>query len=493
VSLQVRLTLTYTILVAATLTAFSFVLYASLRQNLEFEMDRRLQVRASQVELTLLPSGNALRAEDLAAARLSLAPLATLNAPSLYVQVLDRSVRVVARSDNLGGESLPIDTAGVQAALAGRRVFNDVTAAEDEPVRILSIPISIEGTIEGVLQVGQSRQPLQDAMAGLRQQLQLLGLTALAVAGAVGWLVAHRGLRPLRDMGQQAILITARRNFRERLRAGRARDEVGGLAATINGLLATVDQTLETHREFVADASHELRNPLLAIRTNLDLLDRVIDPVERAECVREAREQVARMSRLVADLLLLARTESGQLVELRPVALTPLVAQVVHDARRRTVGQEITTTKLEEVEVRADEGRLAQILTNLLENAFRHTPAGGTVSVDAGRRAGWAYVRVSDNGEGIAAEDLPNIFQRFYRGRASNPSDGSTGLGLAIVKHLVEAHGGQVAVQSELGNGTSFTVWLQLQPAAQEVSAEVADDIAMSGSTPGQPALVVPE
>lgn len=461
-SLQVRLTLTYSFLAAVILTVFAIILHTTMRNNLESEMDRRLQVRANQVELTMWPSGGSLRAEDLtSSARLSLAPLAALNAPNLYVQVLDQDGRVVARSDNLQGETLPIDAPSVRSALAGARILHDVTVEDDEQaVRILNVPISLDGSIIGVLQVGQSRQPLQEAMAGLRTQLQLLGVSALAIAGLAGWLVAHRGLRPLRDMAQQAETITVQRNFRRRLRVGQRTDEVGALAATINGLLSTVDQTLQTHREFVADSSHELRNPLLAIRTNLDLLDRVGGRAQRTECIREAREQVARISRLVSDLLVLARTEAEQVVEQRSVALRPLVARVLHETRQRADGRHIRAVKTESIAVLGDEERLGQILGNLLDNALKHTPPGGTISVGARGREGWACVTVADNGEGIAPEDLPRIFERFYRSGTGHAGNDGTGLGLAIVKHLTEAHGGRVTVESELGLGSRFTIWL---------------------------------
>lgn len=480
-SLQLRLTLTYSVLVAGILTAFAIVLYTTMRQNLESEMDRRLQIRASQVELTILPSGGSLRAEDLTSARLSLAPLAALNAPNLYVQVLERNGQVVARSDNLQGETLPIDGRSLRSALAGARVLHDVTIEEDQVVRILNVPINIDGGVVAVLQVGQSRQPLQEAMAGLRRQLQILGVSALAFAGVAGWFVAYRGLRPLRDIAQQASAITAQRNFRRRLRAWRGKDEIGVLTTTINQLLATVDQTLQTHREFVADSSHELRNPLLAIRTNLDLMDRVANKEQRAECVREAREQVARMSRLVADLLVLARIEAGQVVEPRPIALRPLVARTLHEVRQRATGQHVRAAKLEPIEVLGDDRRLAQVLGNLLDNALRHTPSGGTITLSARSREGWACLTVADNGEGIAPKDLPHIFERFYRGGTGHPGDGSTGLGLAIVKHLTEAHGGRTTVESEFGRGSRFTIWLPLlRDTSSNDSKPVADPAALS-------------
>ena len=460
-SLRLRLTLTYSLLVALILGVFGTVLYATMRQNLEAEMDRRLQVRASQVELTIWPGTRSLTPDDITAAKLDLSPLADLDAPNIYVQVLDRHGQVVATSESLRGAALPIDEPSLAAARAGKRTLSTVVTDDDRTIRILSVPIAVASNVVGVLEVGQSRQSLQETMLGLRTLLLLLGGAALLVSGLVGWLVAHTGLRPLSTISAHAAEIAQRRDFTRRLDLAERRDEVGQLARTIDTLLATVEDTLRTHREFVADTSHELRNPLLAIRTNIELLDRLTDRAERAACRQEAREQVERMSRLVSDLLLLARVESGQLVERRPVALRPLVQDVARVAQGRATGQHLRVEAPVDVELLADEGRLAQVLTNLVDNALRHTPAGGTVTLRLDTQDSWARLAVADTGEGIAPEHLPHVFDRFYRADQARkqPSDG-TGLGLAIVKHLAEAHGGWVTAESRPGQGSCFTVWL---------------------------------
>jgi signal transduction histidine kinase len=467
-SLRSRLTLTYSGLVALLLIVFSAVLYTTTQQALEWEMDQRLQVRASQVQLTIWPGTRSLTSEDLTSARLNLAPLAALNAPNVYVQVVGKLGQVIAKSESLDDESLPIDSAALASALAGTRVLSDVLHEPDHAIRILSVPINVEGNIVGVLQVGQSRRPLQETMANLRTQLQVLGAAALALAALLGWFVAHHGLRPLGAMSRQAETITARRDFSQRLDSGRRDDEVDQLAVTINQLLATVEETLQSHREFLADTSHELRNPLLAIRTNLELISRIPDENSREECLHEAREQVDRMSRLVSDLLLLARVEAAQVIEQKPVAVRPLLDSVAGEARRRSQGQEVRMLAGDATTVLGDEGRLAEVFTNLVDNALKHTPPGGSVVLHSEYQDGWVRVRVRDDGEGIAGEDLPHVFERFYRGSRRGPQDGGAGLGLAIAKHLTEAHGGHVTVRSEPGQGAEFTVLL---PAYQNASS----------------------
>jgi two-component system OmpR family sensor kinase len=321
-------------------------------------------------------------------------------------------------------------------------------------------------------------------MLGLRTQLLLLGAIALLVSALVGGLVAHTGLRSLTTISAQAAAIAAQRDFRRRLNLGERQDEVGQLARTVDSLLDTVEDTLRTHREFVADTSHELRNPLLAIRTNIELMDRLTDRAARAECRQEARQQVERMSRLVSDLLVLAQVEAGQLVERRPVALRPVVERAARKAEARARGQQIGLEIAADVELLGDEDRLAQVLDNLVANALRHTPAGAAVTLRLETQEGWACLIVADTGEGIPAEHLPHDFERFDRADKARPRPGGgTGLGLAIVRHLAEAHGGHVTAESAPGQGSRFTVWLPLRPGAAPSASAFAGTRSRSMTT----------
>jgi signal transduction histidine kinase len=204
----------------------------------------------------------------------------------------------------------------------------------------------------------------------------------------------------------------------------------------------------------------------------MELLDRLTDRAARAECRQEARQQVERMSRLVSDLLVLAQVEAGQLVERRPVALRPLVERAARAATARARGQRIALAIDADAELLGDEDRLAQVLDNLVNNALRHTPPGGVVTLRLEAQESCARLIVADTGRGIAAEHLPHVFERFYRAdKARARPGGGTGLGLAIVKHLAEAHGGWVTAESVPGQGTRFTVWLPLRPAGAAAPA----------------------
>jgi signal transduction histidine kinase len=457
-SLRLRLILTYCGCIALLMLVFGGILYTTMQHSLQAEMDRRLRVRASEVELTIWPGSTTLTPQAISAANLNLAPLDELNAPGLYVQILDAGGNVVAASSTVLTGALLAPAAGVDAALHGDVWLGTAGPGGGRSLRLLMQPIRSGSTAIGVLEVGQSRQPLLQTLTDLRTLLLVVGSVALAGGALACWLITQRGLRRLTMVSAAAAEIAAQRDFTRRLPAGDYRDEVGQLSRTINDLLATVDQLLRRHREFLADTSHELRNPLLAVRTDLDLLNRIDDPEARQDCLDEARQQVERMSRLVADLLLLARTESGQVIEQRPVDLAALLRRVTADASGYAAERTVTLGALTQTTVQGDEGRLYQVLTNLVQNAAQHTGRGGRIALSLAHESGWAAITVADDGEGILPEHLPRIFERFYR---ADPHGGhGSGLGLAIVKHLVEAHGGHITVESTVGAGSRFTVWL---------------------------------
>ncbi len=462
-SLRLRLTLTYGVVLIVVVGLFAGVLFVSLQRALSAEMDRRLQVRASQVELTIWPGSGPLKREELTSAHLDLSPVEALKAPSVYVQVLDPFGEVIAHSSNLNDMALPVETNGLNKALLGESSFGDTFAEDDHPVRMLSVPVRVGSEVVGILQVGQSRQPLRDTLEDLSRLLLILGAGAVGAAGLICWLVADRALRPLHLIADRAAVIAARRDFGSRVEAVRQRDEVGKLAQTVNDLLDTVEDTLRQHREFVADASHELRNPLLALQANIEVLPRIEDETAQAECLADARDQTQRLARLVQDLLLLARAEANQLLEFDAVSLSEVLQRAAYEASLRAGDRAVKIDRCEDIQILGDRIRVTQMLNNLVDNALRHTRSDGTITLSLWRENNWAVLEVADDGEGIAEEDLPRIFDRFFRAAHARSDQRGAGLGLAIVKHLAEAHGGSITVSSEPGRGSSFSIRLPLE------------------------------
>jgi signal transduction histidine kinase len=347
---------------------------------------------------------------------------------------------------------------------------------------VLTSPVLARGTsgpVVGILAVGQSRQEISDTMEELRVILIGMGLVAIVLSGVIGFAAAHQGLQPLRNFARQAAALAGRRDFGTPLKVAPGGDEVANLGKTINQLLATVDETLRTHREFLADTSHELRNPLLALRTNIELMSRIPDEEGRAECQRESLEQVERLSRLVSELLTLAQIEIGLVIEESPVNLVRLIERVAGDYQKVAPERSIITVINDELTVLGDEHRLTQVLSNLVDNAIKYTDTDGKIVISLQREGNSAVVAVRDTGEGISPTHLPLIFNRFYRVHKAGPRAAQgTGLGLSIVKHLVEAHGGSVEVTSTPDIGSTFRVILPLPeqsaiaPAWQPVAAQ---------------------
>jgi len=351
-------------------------------------------------------------------------------------------------------------------------------------MRMCYVPVVVKkGKPVVSVEVAQSLTDVDKTLERLRLAL-ILGIPfALLLAGAGGRLLASRALEPVDRITQMARSISAT-DLSRRINLGR-QDELGRLAGTFDEMIDRLERAFQEQRQLTADVSHELRSPLTVLEAQTTLaLRRSRNAAEYRQVLASVQEEVERMSVMVNQLLMLARADAGQ----EPVIRQPLcvadVAQPVVDGMRPLVGQKGVHLDLDadpNVWIQGDPDRLRQLLLNLLDNALRHTPAGGRVDVRVARVRERAVLAVADTGEGIAAEDLPHIFQRFYRGdRARHRGMGNSGLGLAIAKWVVEAHGGRIDVSSTPGCGATFTVTL---PVSAAVTGEPRPDPVFTGAT----------
>ncbi len=382
---------------------------------------------------------------------------------------------------NLQGESLlradpsaPYDPEAFAQAAQGARLFTTVQW-EGEPVRVLSRPFPSQGPIAGVVQAPYPLTEINRAMAGMNQALLILLPIALLSAGMGGALLTDRVLRPVRRLSWTAAQIGAQ-DLSERLPV-EGDDEFSTLATTFNGMLARLEvsfaeqqrliaqlqQMVEQQQRFTADASHELRTPLTIIKANTSL---ALSGHPTNEEYRQAMEEVdsaaAAMSRLVQDLLLLARSDAGHLGKNGEILI---VWNVLEQAKARVNTQGgapiLIAVGEESLRVVGNGEELIRLFVNLLENARRYTPADGQITMEARREGGQAVITVRDTGCGIAPEHLPHLGERFYRVDLSRARpDGGSGLGLSICRSIAEAHGGSLAFESETGAGTAVTVTL---------------------------------
>jgi len=316
----------------------------------------------------------------------------------------------------------------------------------------------------GVIQVGQSTQFLDATLADIRGLLALGTVAVLALAWLVGWLLVRHAIRPVTELTAAADRIVASGNLNEQIPTPRSTDEVGVLLHSFNRMVEQLGGSFRQQQQLLADTSHELRNPLMAIRANLDVIESSDTLDDHYEAAAEAKIEVARMSRLVSDLLLLGHGDAGLPLNQREVDVVELLDKLVERARDLNIERAIQFVRQADIAiVFGDRDRLWQAFWNLFENAFRYSGETGTIEVGVEKQEQQVRIWVRDDGPGIPAEHQDRVFERFYRvNRArSRRSDGS-GLGLAIVKYVVEAHGGSVSLISTLGDGTSFMTVLPL-------------------------------
>jgi signal transduction histidine kinase len=317
------------------------------------------------------------------------------------------------------------------------------------------------GYIEALTPLGR----VDAAMQAFRLTLPILGLASLVVALLLSWAIAGNALRPIASMIETAQGIALSRDLSHRVQAPSHPDELGKLANTFNQMLESIESAYRAQQRFVADASHELRAPLTAISGNLELLHRhpTMSEAERAEALGEMTREADRLTRLVADLLALARADAGVPLKAHLVDLDALVLDAFRCARQLAHSQTLILDPFDLVQVTGDEDRLKQLLLILLDNALKYTPPGGQVILGLDYDATGVTIQVRDTGVGIASEDVPHVFERFYRadpGRSCDP--GGTGLGLPIAQWIVEQHGGTITLISQSGKGTCVTVRLPL-------------------------------
>jgi two-component system heavy metal sensor histidine kinase CusS len=297
-------------------------------------------------------------------------------------------------------------------------------------------------------------------MAGFRVTLWTFVAVAALLSGVLGHFAARRGLAPLQAMKREAAGITARR-LSARLAVDAVPVELADLAATLNDMLARLEESFRRLSDFSSDLAHEFRTPVNTLMIEAQVtLSRPRSAGEYREALASSVEEYERLSRMIADMLFIAKADEGRIV---PVAgqleLAPLVADLVEFHRLLADEKGIAVESEGEGAIRGDSLMIRRAIGNLLSNAIRHTPPGGRVAVSIRRlETGQTAVEVVNTGQAIPPEHLPRLFDRFYRADASRAGDGThSGLGLAIVKSIVEAHGGSVTVSSS-GGETRFSL-----------------------------------
>ena len=441
-TLRRRLTVAAAAAVAVAVTLASVVAYFAVRQTLRDQVDDNLRAQAG-----LIAGAPRLDVTTDRVPRLVRVLPARRGDSARYVQFVDPAGSPLPQT--AGDVELPV-TSAVKQVAAGRAgpALADLKV-DGVHLRVLTAPLP-EG---GAVQLGRSEASIDSVLGHLRLILALLCVGGVALAVALGRLVSRNVVAPIVRVTEAARHIEETEDLGRRIDVSSA-DEVGELAARFNAMLDTLERSIGAQRQLVADASHELRTPVTSLRTNIEVLaDDSLPAEERGRLLADVDQQVEELGALVADLIELARGDQPRR-ETEDVRLDALVREAIARAARHAPDVEFIAD-LRPAVVEGTPDRLARAVNNLLDNAARHNRPGAPVEVSAGPEG----VRVRDHGAGVDENDLPHLFDRFYRGAAARGLPG-TGLGLAIVRQVAEQHGGSVRAANAPGGGAELTLTL---------------------------------
>lgn len=411
----------------------SSLVYIAVRNELRAQVDRSLLSRALSVREL---AGNTYRCA---------VPAPRFGAAAGHTQYVTADGKVVCASR--GEPTFPVSRRALRVAADGDETSFESAMVSETHVRVVTIPMW-----PGVaLQVGRPLDEVDAILGRLGWVLALVGVAGIALAGSLGAAVARVALRPVDRLTRAAEQVAETRDPKRTIDDS-GTDELARLASSFNTMLGALDDSLRAQRQLVADASHELRTPLTALRTNIEVLRRAarLPADERERILADIVTQIDDLTTLVGDLVDLARGDEP--TQMEQVALDEIVAHEAERARANHPGVTFAAD-LQPSVVRGVPPRIARAVSNLLDNAGKWSGPGGVVDVSVAERT----IVVRDRGPGIAREDLPYIFDRFYRAPAARSLPGS-GLGLAIVRQTMQAHGGSVSVQNAPDGGAVFTL-----------------------------------
>jgi heavy metal sensor kinase len=468
-SIKFRFTLWYLVVLGIALAALSVGAYYYLSRTLYQNLDDSLELRAAQISNigeVLVSVAEGQFEEEVG------------EVVYFYFRSEDQLLYLAPRDINVS-----INTEMVEQAISGRSTFATVETTEGTELRIFATPfiparpvmlppsgmpgptatrVNIESA---ALVIGRPTEDIKQALDRLLHTLMIAVPLTLVAAGGGGVFLARRALKPVDEMTQKARSIEES-DLSQRIEV-KTKDELGRLASTLNEMFGRLEKAFKRQKQFTSDASHELRAPLAIIEAESTLtLQKDRPRNDYRKSLETISQEAHRMARIVDQLLALARTESGEeKLSLRKVNLSRLVSKLGSDVEMlcRDRGLNYELGQMESLVVKGDRTKLRQLFLNILDNAIKYTPSGGKVSVSVHPEGEMAVVSVCDTGIGIPPEDLPHIFERFYRvDKARSRSEGGSGLGLAIAQRIAEMHGGRIEAESKIGAGSTFRVYLPL-------------------------------
>ncbi len=463
-TIRTKLTLWYTTLLTISILAFGVIFSYTLSRIIIDSVDKRITSVADIMVKTVLRPPRTLSLPehfDIIFERFF-----GIKTAGNYIQVVTSDGKIEAKSSTLDDFNLPLSKQSYFNAVHGRRSYEMANTAENFPIRVVTYPIMSKGGLDSILQVGASMEGTQEIVHTTFYLFIFGGPITVLLAGIIGWFLAGKTLRPVDKITQIARKIGAE-NLNERLKTPGPRDEIGRLAETFNEMIARLERSFRQMKQFTADASHELKTPLTIMKGEVEVSLKSEKSVEGLRSVLiSVLEETDRMSYIVKNLLDLARADTDEVpIQHTKVKLDQILSERFEHSLKLAAdkGLEMKIVKNMPVTIFGDTVALGQLIFNLIDNALKYTQIDGSVELSLDTDGESAIIKVADTGVGVSKEDMPYILDRFYRvDKARTRGAGGAGLGLSICKGIVDAHGGRIEVESELGKGSTFIVYLPL-------------------------------
>ncbi len=458
-SIRSRLTAWYVTLLGAILVIFSIFLDYFLSKRLYESVDNSLAVSATVVATSArmryrspVPGLDQIFEEFLEVRNLN-----------KFYRIYDGSGNVGSRSSNINASQFPLSEVAYADALKGNNTYETFLVDGKHPIRVITMPIIIEKKLANLVQVGTSLDAVQGTLKNLRILLFAAVPSVLVLAALFARFMARRALKPISKIIQTARNIGKGRELSQRMPVLKIQDELGQLTLTFNEMMDRLENSFVQMRQFSSDASHELRTPLTVLKGQNELvLSKPRELEEYQDVIVSNLEEINYMSKVLEDLFILSKSDENQiLLNCKRMDLRDLVDEVCKHAEVLAGEKDIRIiiACLESVKINGDEVRLRQMIWNILHNGIKYTQLKGELKVSLRDEGEFALLSIQDTGIGIPKNDLPSIFNRFYRvDKARSRDEGGSGLGLSICKYIAEAHKGRIDVESKLSVGSCFKI-----------------------------------
>lgn len=482
-SLRFKLTLWYVLILGFLLISFSTLLYLTLSRSLYRDVDHKLRALAELIALESTSSSSKFgfsNIDQTLEASMNLKPIGK------FIQVLDESGRIGRTSENLKSIQLPISLNALRNGSKGLITYETNRSIRNTPLRIITYPVKEQNQVAKMIQVASSLEDVEDALNTLMLILMVTVPSVLLIASLGGLFLANKALKPVDRITQTARMITSQ-NLNQRIQTLKVKDEISRLIDTFNDMISRLDQSFRQVKQFTTDASHELKTPLTILKGEVEVaLRKKREPQEYEQILESNLEEIDRMTKIVDDLLLLSKADIGEIrlnrenIDLNRFisGLTEQMKILAQPKNIRIETSNLQESGEQEIHIWGDALRMRELFINLIDNGIKYTEPGGAILITLAKETNgcatpampqdqpikrYAKITVADTGIGIAKEDQEKIFNRFFRvDKARSREQGGSGLGLSICKWIVEAHQGEITVESEPGKGSAFIVRLPL-------------------------------